>query len=101
MTIPDLVTVEAYHTAVIATISARMAEAYVYERVTLDRDRTLADRALDGLRRHRPVLMYRDFDLEGFPYCAVCDADDNWPCPDALDRWADLTAIGTTYGVKS
>ncbi len=58
-----------------------------------EQDRALADRALDGLRRHQ--TMY------GGSCCITCDYPVvmDWPCPDALDWWAVLTAIGATYGV--
>ncbi len=89
-TVPDLATVEAYHAAVIAAIDAMGA----YEQ--LDREAgtfcALADRALDGLRRHRQCGIARN----GL-WTSTCISEH--PCPDALDRWADLTAIGTTYGV--
>ncbi len=101
MTVPDLATVEQYHARVIAAIDrrSRVRENWHPLQPHFAVDRALADRALDGLRRHQPLYMYRDLDPAGFPYCVTCDADDNWPCPDALDRWADLIAIGMTYGV--
>ncbi len=93
MTVPDLAAVETYHAAVIAEINRAHPDFDGWERVFPPRDRALADRALDGLRRHVGVL-YGD----GSRSCRACYTN-AWPCPDALDRWADLTSIGTTYGV--
>ncbi len=108
--VPDLATVEAYHAAVIAAIERQRAVqspthhgylgTYVPPSI-LTRDRALADRALEGLRRHqerggiggRADCMkccgcYTDRTCSGHP----------WPCPDALDWWSVLTGIGTTHG---
>jgi hypothetical protein len=85
VTVPDLTAVEAYHAAVVAA----MTVVYWHdpEQVHRVKDRRVADRALARLRRHQDAARW----------CIRCD--DAWPCPDALDAWADLTDIGTTYGV--
>jgi hypothetical protein len=88
MTVPDLATVEAYHAAVIAAIddylwSGRITSAWA------DFHRCMADRALDRLRRHQRG--------DGYPTCRHCGYVSH--CPDALDAWSDLTALGGTYGV--
>jgi hypothetical protein len=86
VTVPDLHAVEASHAAVIAAIDADGCK-YGGCRVCKWCKRNVlvqhqADRALARLRRH-------DWCRDRGP----------WPCPDALDAWADLTDFGTTYGV--
>ena len=68
----------------------RTVIAYVRERVASD---------LAGLRRHVPVLMYRDIDPAGVPFCAACEVDDAWPCPDARRYSDNLRRSGRLYGV--
>jgi hypothetical protein len=94
MTIPDFAAVEAYHAAVIAAIDDSMYEGRNHGEIA-NRDRTLADRALTRFRRHWSFG-------GGCNHCAVEPSRwVTWPCLDALDAWADLTALGTTYGVTA
>ncbi len=82
--VPDLAAVEAYHAAVIAAMDEWQGPMWEARHLT----RALADRTLDRLRRHQPGPM---------PAHAVWCGPGPHPCPDALDAWADLTAIGSAY----
>jgi hypothetical protein len=89
---------EAYHAAVTAAIDA--AERSTLDsgsyRSLFDLHRAVADRALARLRRHAQC----NARING-KWTNDCRASAHLSCPDALDAWADLTDIGTTYGVKT
>jgi hypothetical protein len=91
VTVPDLPAAEAYHAAVTAAIgrAGNVVQGFDWTQ-TLGLHRALADRALEGLGRHYAPIPG-----------GLCCCGHRWPCPDALDAWADLTDIGTTYGVKT
>ncbi len=78
-----------------ARIHARIDEAEfvphsLQECKRRDEDYVLIRLALDGLRRHFPVI-------EPGPQCECCI--EAWPCPDGLAWWSVLTGIGETYRV--
>jgi hypothetical protein len=94
VTVPDLprnfADIEAYHAAVVAAMEQQPRLATVYGDHKA-KDRRVADRALARLRRHQPIER---------ELCHCCWRE-RFPCPDALDAWADLTDIGTTCGVTA
>jgi hypothetical protein len=112
VTVPDLPAVEAYHAAVIAAIDADGC-SYGGCRVCKWCKRSAlvqrqADRALARLRRHHGVRYLTPSIPAKCLRCAEPPWPDSdhyepmlWPCPDALDAWADLTDISATCGVTA
>jgi hypothetical protein len=94
VTVPDLPAAEAYH----AAVTEKMGVVYWHdpEQVHRVKDRRVADRALARLWRHAQC----NTRING-KWTNDCRASAHLSCPDALDAWADLTDLGTTYGVKT
>jgi hypothetical protein len=91
VTVPDLRAVEAHHAAVVAALTGKRHSGFMSPKAAVLLI-ALADRALARLQRHAV-----EYDVRHPGTCDACVEPK--PCPDALDAWADLTDIGTTYGV--